>query len=62
MSVKNSSSQHTLVGITSWGTGCATVSNIYFFKNYNREARQIHISSETKLITISTYLCKLYYA
>jgi hypothetical protein len=33
MSVKDSgTSQHTLVGVTSWGRGCATVSTVNLFK------------------------------
>jgi secreted trypsin-like serine protease len=29
MSVKNSTAQHNLAGITSWGAGCATVSHAF---------------------------------
>ena len=30
--------QHSLVGVTSWGDGCAKVSIIFFFDNNHRSA------------------------
>ncbi len=38
MTVKNESAQHTLVGITSWGEGCAKVRNV---QQYRHRARLI---------------------
>jgi hypothetical protein len=38
MTVKNESAQHTLVGVTSWGEGCAEVRNV---QEYHHRARLI---------------------
>jgi secreted trypsin-like serine protease len=49
MSVKNSTNQHTLAGITSWGYGCATVKIV-----------SLYTLQRKIIITVSVFLKSLF--